>query len=168
MRSVVRAWPVLMVRNCLHTFKKSLFEDLKTPTFNGFSSYDHLLSAGHAGEILTTKYLNFHDKGLDWFNCNHCTQKAFQGRPHFLTTQWASSLDIWVKEELKNLMLKHKWQQCGTFSELAIGSYTVLVFDSEPEMEDSGYDQVPALERTVEVIGGIITSTSSSTSAATG
>ena len=47
-----------------------------------------------------------------------------------------------------------------TFSELVLGSYTVLVFDSEPEMEGSGYDQVPALERTVEVTGVTVTTTS--------
>ena len=40
-----------------------------------------------------------------------------------------------------------------TFSELASGSYTVLVFDSEPEIEGSGYDQVSALERMVQVTG---------------
>ena len=51
-----------------------------------------------------------------------------------------------------------------TFSELATGSYTVLVFDSEPEMEGSGYDQVPALERTVEVTGVIVVTTSPSDS----
>ena len=57
-----------------------------------------------------------------------------------------------------------------TFSDLAIGSYTVLVFDSEPEMEGSGYDQVPVLERTAGVTGVTIkpNSTSSSSIAATG
>ena len=57
-----------------------------------------------------------------------------------------------------------------TFSELATGSYTVLVFDSEPEMEGSGYDQVPALERTEEVTGVTVISSSrpTSTTAATG
>ena len=47
-----------------------------------------------------------------------------------------------------------------TFSELVTGSYTVLVFDSEPEMEGSGYDQVPALE----VTGVIVVTTSPSDS----
>ena len=49
-----------------------------------------------------------------------------------------------------------------TFSGLATGSYTVLVFDSEPEMERGGYDQVPALERTEEVTGVTVVTTSSS------
>ena len=51
-----------------------------------------------------------------------------------------------------------------TFSELATGSYTVLVFDSEPEMEGSGYDQVPALERTEEIRGVTVVTTSPSDS----
>ena len=57
-----------------------------------------------------------------------------------------------------------------TFSELATGSYTVLVFDSEPEMDGRGYDQVPVLERTEEVTGVTVFSSSSptSTTAATG
>ena len=52
-----------------------------------------------------------------------------------------------------------------TFSELVTGSYTVLVFDSEPEMEGSGYGQVPALEKTVEVRGVTFTPISSTTAA---
>ena len=42
-----------------------------------------------------------------------------------------------------------------TFSELSNGTYTVLVYDSEPEMMGGSGDlEVPAIERTVTISGG--------------
>ena len=40
-----------------------------------------------------------------------------------------------------------------TFPDLAAGSYNILVFDSESNMEDSWHNQIPAIQRTVMVSG---------------
>ena len=40
-----------------------------------------------------------------------------------------------------------------TFTDLASGSYKILVFDSEQDAEDSRHVQIPAVQRTVEITG---------------